>query len=51
VPAPTLPPLPSTSVSPVDAVLTQAQAVAQCTLEGYLVGTPAFTKCVDDYTH
>ena len=55
VPAPTLPHLPSTSVAPVDQVLTQVQAVAQCTLEGY-VDNPLrtddpFDQCVYKYTH
>jgi membrane-bound lytic murein transglycosylase B len=55
VPAPTLPHLPSTSVAPVDQVLTQVQAVAQCTLEGY-VDNPLrtddpFDQCVYNYTH
>ncbi|GAB6985217.1 lytic transglycosylase domain-containing protein [Nocardioides pyridinolyticus] len=54
LPVPTLPPLPSTSVEPVDELLTHAQAVAQCTLEGYvdniLRDDDPFDRCVDDYT-
>lgn len=55
VPAPSVPALPSTGVKPVDTVLTYAQAVLQCTLEGYLpnllkAGDP-FDQCVYDYTH
>lgn len=55
LPAPTLPPLPSTSIPPVDAILSHAQAVLQCTLEGYidniLRNDDPFDKCVYDYTH
>ncbi|WP_343906823.1 lytic transglycosylase domain-containing protein [Nocardioides aquiterrae] len=51
----TVPPLPSTSVSPVDEVLTHAQAIAQCTLDGFvdnpLVNDDDFDQCVYDYTH
>jgi hypothetical protein len=54
VPVPTLPPLPTPSVPPVDEVLTLAQAIAQCTLEGYvdnpLVDNDDFDQCVADYT-
>lgn len=55
VPAPSVPALPSTGVKPVDTVLTYAQAVLQCTLEGYLpnllkAGDP-FDQCVYAYTH
>ncbi len=50
-----VPPLPSTSVGPVDQVLTLAQAVAQCTLEGKvdnpLKNDDPFDKCVYAYTH
>lgn len=55
LPAPTLPPLPSTSVEPVDKLLSHAQAVVQCTLDGYidnlLRSDDPFDKCVYDYTH
>ena len=47
---PPVPPLPTPSTPPVDDVLTQAQAVAQCTAEGYLPGTQAFNDCVAGYT-
>jgi len=51
----TLPPLPSTSVEPVDDVLTRAQAIVQCTLDGY-VDNPLrtddpFDRCVEAYTN
>lgn len=52
-PTPTLPALPSTSVSVVDEVLSYAQAVVQCTLDGYidnpLKKDDPFDKCVDGY--
>ncbi len=52
-PAPTLPALPSTSVSVVDETLSYAQAVLQCTLDGYvdniLSSTDPFDKCVKKY--
>jgi membrane-bound lytic murein transglycosylase B len=55
VPTPSVPPLPSTSVPPLDALLTHAQAVVQCTLEGYidniLRSDDPFDQCVYDYTH
>ena len=51
----TLPPLPSTSIPPVDDLLTRAQAIVQCTLDGYvdniLRNDDPFDKCVYDYTH
>jgi len=51
---PSLPPLPSTSIEPVDAILSHAQAVLQCTLEGYidniLKSDDPFDKCVERYT-
>ncbi len=54
-PSVSVPPLPSTSVTPVDQVLTYAQAVAQCTLDGYidnpLKNDDPFDQCVYDYTH
>jgi len=52
---PSVPPLPTPSVPPVDEVLTTAEAIAQCTTEGYvdnpLNDNDAFDKCVYDYTH
>ena len=49
----TVPPLPSTSVEPVDEVLTYAQAVLQCTLDGFvdniLKKDDPFDKCVAGY--
>ena len=53
-PTVTVPPLPSTGVTPVDQVLTYAQAVAQCTLDGHvdnlLRKDDPFDKCVAEYT-
>ncbi len=55
VPVPSVPPLPSTSIPPVDELLTQAEAIVQCTLEGYvdniLKDDDPFDQCVYDYTH
>lgn len=55
LPAPslTLPPLPTTSIPPVDQLLSVAQATIQCGLtgDGYLPGTSAFNECVYAYTH
>ncbi|HEY0949141.1 lytic transglycosylase domain-containing protein [Nocardioides sp.] len=55
LPAPSLPPLPSTSIPPVDDLLTHAQAIVQCTLDGYidnlLRDDDPFDQCVYDYTH
>jgi membrane-bound lytic murein transglycosylase B len=49
----TVPPLPSTSVGPVDEVLTLAQATAQCLLDGFvdnpLVNNDPFDQCVQNY--
>ncbi|WP_240641180.1 lytic transglycosylase domain-containing protein [Nocardioides ferulae] len=49
----TVPPLPSTSIEPVDEVLSFAQAVLQCTLDGYvdniLKKDDPFDKCVEGY--
>lgn len=54
VPTPTLPPLPTPTIPPVDEVLTLAQAILQCTTEGYidnpLSSTDDFDKCVKRYT-
>ena len=45
-----LPDLPSTSVDPVDEVLTLAQATAQCLLDGISqLDVAKFTACVTDY--
>ena len=55
LPGPSLPPVPSTSVDLVDDLLTQVQAIAQCTLDGFvdnpLRNDDPFDKCVYDYTH
>jgi membrane-bound lytic murein transglycosylase B len=55
LPTPSLPPLPSTSVGPVDQVLSLAQATVQCTKEGYINNplnpNDAFDQCVYKYTH
>jgi membrane-bound lytic murein transglycosylase B len=47
----TIPPLPTTSVPPVDQVLTLAQATVQCTLDGLdqLLQPTAFQQCLDNY--
>lgn len=47
----TLPPLPSTSIGPVDGVLTLTQATLQCTLDGLnqLLNPQAFQQCLNDY--
>ncbi len=50
VPTLTLPPLPSTSVAPVDQLLSHTQAVLQCGLDGYELGTQPFQACVAAYT-
>jgi hypothetical protein len=45
-----LPELPSTSIEPVDEVLTLAQATAQCLADGISqLNVQAFTACLDDY--
>ncbi|GAB3195533.1 hypothetical protein GCM10027062_02740 [Nocardioides hungaricus] len=53
LPLPSLPPLPSTSIKPVDEILTRAQAIVQCTLDGYidniLRSDDPFDRCVADY--
>ena len=55
LPTPSLPALPSTGVQPVDHLLTTAQAILQCTLDGYinnlLSSKDPFDQCVYDYTH
>ena len=49
----TLTPLPTTGVTVVDETLSYAQAVLQCTLDGYidniLVSDDPFDQCVEDY--
>lgn len=50
LPPVSLPPLPSTSVEPVDQVLTLAQATLQCTLDGISqLDVTKFNQCVEDY--
>lgn len=55
VPTLTLPPLPSTSITPVDQLLSDVQARAQCLLDGYidniLRNDDPFDQCVYAYTH
>ena len=48
----TVPPLPSTEVDPVDDVLTLAQAIVQCTLDGLseLLNPKAWNACIKGYT-
>jgi hypothetical protein len=48
-----IPPLPTTSIPPVDQVLTLAQATLQCTLDGLnqLTQPAAFQTCLDNYMH
>jgi hypothetical protein len=48
---PTLPPLPSTSIPPVDDLLTLTQATLQCTVDGLneLLQPGRFQQCLDDY--
>ncbi|MDN4171760.1 lytic transglycosylase domain-containing protein [Nocardioides sp. SOB77] len=54
LPTPSLPPLPSTGIDPVDGILSFAQAVVQCTLDGYidniLKKDDPFDQCVKEYT-
>jgi hypothetical protein len=51
LPPVTVPPLPSTQVDPVDDVLTLAQAIVQCTLDGISqVNLKAWNQCIKDYT-
>ena len=47
----TIPPLPTTSIPPVDQVLTLAQATVQCTLDGLnqLLDPQAFQTCLNNY--
>ncbi|MBZ5739289.1 lytic murein transglycosylase [Nocardioides mangrovi] len=55
LPSVTLPTLPSTSITPVDEALSRVQAIAQCTLDGYidniLRSDDPFDQCVYDYMH
>jgi membrane-bound lytic murein transglycosylase B len=55
LPTLTLPPLPSTSIPPVDQLLSQVQARAQCLLDGYidnlLKNDDPYDQCVYAYTH
>ena len=46
-----LPPLPSTSIKPVDDLLNLTQATLQCTLDGFseLLQPGKFQQCLDDY--
>ena len=48
-----VPPLPSTNVTPVDQALTLAQATVQCTLDGLnqALQPQAFQQCLDHYMH
>lgn len=54
LPPVTVPALPHTNVGPVDDVLTLAQAIVQCTLDGHLDNLlrndDPFDRCVDAYT-
>jgi len=51
LPPVTVPPLPSTQVQPVDEVLTLAQAIVQCTLDGVSqLNLKQWNKCIKDYT-
>ncbi|WP_205472112.1 lytic transglycosylase domain-containing protein [Nocardioides sp. SYSU D00038] len=52
LPSVSLPPLPSTSIKPVDDVLTLTQAILQCTLDGLneLLQPQKFQQCVKNYT-
>ena len=52
LPPVTVPPLPSTQVDPVDDVLTLAQAIVQCTLDGVSqLNLKAWNQCIKDYTN
>jgi hypothetical protein len=51
LPEVSVPPLPSTEVEPLDEVLTLAQAIVQCTLDGISqLDVKAWNKCIKDYT-
>jgi hypothetical protein len=52
LPPVSVPPLPSTEVEPVDEVLTLAQAIVQCTLDGISqLDLKAWNQCIKDYTN
>ncbi len=52
LPPVTVPPLPSTDVEPLDEVLTLAQAIVQCTLDGISqLDVKDWNKCIKDYTN
>lgn len=51
LPPVTVPPLPSTEVEPLDEVLTLAQAIVQCTLDGIsALSVKEWNQCIKDYT-
>ncbi len=51
LPPVTVPPLPSTEVEPLDEVLTLAQAIVQCTLDGISsTDVKQWDQCIKDYT-
>ncbi len=51
LPPVSVPPLPSTQVEPVDEVLTLAQAIVQCTLDGISqLNLQQWNQCIKDYT-
>ena len=51
LPPVSVPPLPSTEVEPLDEVLTLAQAIVQCTLDGVSeLDLKAWNKCIKEYT-
>ncbi len=52
LPPVSVPPLPSTNADPVDDVLTLAQAIVQCTLDGVSqVDTNKWNACIEGYTN
>ncbi len=51
LPQVSVPPLPSTQVDPIDDVLTLAQAIVQCTLDGISqLNLKQWNQCIKDYT-
>ena len=51
LPPVSVPPLPSTAVEPLDEVLTLAQAIVQCTLDGIdQLDAKQWNQCIKDYT-
>jgi hypothetical protein len=51
LPQVSVPPLPSTQVDPIDDVLTLAQAIVQCTLDGISqLNLKQWNACIKDYT-